>query len=100
MDQRRSELQTLLEGFTDNVYFQPPQNVQMIYPCIVYRRDNEVKHFADDKPYNIRTRYMITIIDPDPDSDIPKKVRELPLSTFNRFYVADNLNHDVYTVFF
>jgi len=43
---------------------------------------------------------MVTVIDQDPDSEIPDKVAEMPMSLFNRFYTADNLNHDVYNVFF
>jgi hypothetical protein len=43
---------------------------------------------------------MITVIDPDPDSEIPSKVAALPMSLFNRFYTADDLNHDVYNVYF
>lgn len=99
MDPSRSKLQTLLKTFVDNVYFQPPQNHQIQYPCIIYKRDNADTKFADDKPYDIRTRYMVTVIDIDPDSEIPKKVASLPMSSFNRFYVVDNLNHDVYSVF-
>lgn len=95
----RSQFQQLLKTFVDNVYFQPPQNHQIQYPCIIYKRDNADTKFADDKPYDIRTRYMVTVIDTDPDSDIPKQVALLPMSSFNRFYVVDNLNHDVYSVF-
>jgi len=43
---------------------------------------------------------MITVIDQDPDSIIPDKVAAMPLSLFNRFYTVDNLNHDVYNVYF
>jgi hypothetical protein len=43
---------------------------------------------------------MVMIIDRDPDSDIPAKVAEMPLTLFNRFFTADNLNHDVYNVYF
>jgi hypothetical protein len=43
---------------------------------------------------------MITIIDANPDSDIPAKVGNLPLCKFNRHYTADNLNHDVYNVYY
>ena len=99
MDQRLL-LHQLLETFVENVYFQPPNNIQLAYPCIIYRRDSAVAQFADDKPYNRHTRYAITIIDPNPDSEIPDKVAELPMSSFNRFYTADNLNHDVYSVYF
>lgn len=99
MGQSRLDFQTLLETFVDNVYFQPPINIRLTYPCIIYKRDNANVKFADDKPYDIRTRYMVTVIDLNPDSEIPKKVASLPMSTFNRFYITDDLNHDVYSVF-
>ena len=96
----RLELQQLLETFTDHVYFQPPENIQLEYPCIIYKRDYAATRFADDNPYTHIKRYMVTVIDRDPDSLIPDKVAQLPMSVFNRFYTADNLNHDVYNVFF
>lgn len=96
----RLQLHQLLETFTENVYFQPPTNVQLKYPCIIYKRDFADTKFADDQPYSFMLRYMVTVIDPDPDSDIPAKVASLPRSLFNRFYTADNLNHDVFNVFY
>jgi hypothetical protein len=96
----RLQLHQLLETIVDNVYFQPPTNVKLVYPCIIYKRDFARTEFADDKPYNFVLRYMIMVIDPNPDSEIPKKVAELPMCVFNRFYTADNLNHDVYSVYF
>lgn len=96
----RLQLHQLLETFTEHVYFQPPTNVKLQYPCIIYKRDFAHTKFADDKPYDHIPRYMITVIDPNPDSDIPKKVAAMPMSLFNRFYTADNLNHDVYSVYF
>jgi hypothetical protein len=97
---RRLQLHQLLETFTENVYFQPPTNIQLKYPCIIYKRDFADTKFADDKPYSRKVRYMVMIIDRDPDSDIPAKVAEMPLTLFNRFFTADNLNHDVYNVYF
>jgi len=97
---QRLELQALLLTMVPNVYFQPPPTVMMKYPCIVYKRDYNNTEFADDKPYKHRKRYMVTVIDQSPDSDIPDKVRELPLCLFDRFYTADNLNHDVFKLFF
>ena len=96
----RLQLHQLLETFADHVYFQPPTNIQLQYPCIIYKRDFAETKFADDKPYSHTLRYMITIIDPNPDSEIPSKVAAMRMSLFNRFFVADNLNHDVYSVYF
>lgn len=99
---QRSELQDILKTIlqSDEVYFQPPPSVRMNYPCIVYKRDFELIRYADDKPYWHKKRYQVTVIDRDPDSVIPNKVAELPLCSFDRFYTADNLNHDVFKLFF
>jgi hypothetical protein len=99
---KRLDLQALLVNISgiDNVYFQPPPTVQMKYPCIVYHRDYEQFNHADDIPYMRRRRYMVTVIDKNPDSAILDKISELPLCAYDRFYTVDNLNHDVYKLFF
>lgn len=99
---RRLKLQTLLETLlgTRNVYFQPPENIKMKYPAIVYQRDNNWSEFASNLPYAHKKRYQVTVIDTNPDSSIPDKVRRLPLASFSRHFVADNLNHDVYNLYF
>lgn len=72
----------------------------MSYPAIVYQRDYAVSEFAGNLPYRHTKRYQVTVIDQDPDSGIPDHIAALPMSTFSRFYVADQLNHDVYSVYF
>jgi len=72
----------------------------MKYPCIVYKRDDEDVIYADNKRYRAKTRYKVTVIDEDPDSDIPDKVAELPLCAFDRNFSTENLNHDVYNLYF
>jgi len=98
----RRDLQDVLVELlgSDNVYFQPPPSIGMKYPCVVYQRDFTNTLFADNKPYKNRKRYQVTIIDPDPDGDTADKVAELPMCLFARFFTSDNLNHDVYNLFF
>lgn len=98
----RLELQSILTAIlgSNEVYFQPPPNVKMNYPCIVYSRDYQSTRFADDKPYKRNKRYLVTVIDRNIDSDIPDKVGELPLCVFDRFYADKDLNHDVFKLFF
>jgi hypothetical protein len=98
----RLELHAILVNIlgSNNVYFQPPASIQLQYPCIVYKRDNGVTLHADDKPYMLSTRYQITVIDRNPDSEIPAAIGALPMCIFDRFYTADNLNHDVYKLYF
>lgn len=96
----RLELQALLLGFCPNVYHQaPPQNL-MQYPCILYFRDDEDVEHADNLQYRWRQRYQVTVIDQDPDSPLRAQVRSLPFCSFDRHYKADQLNHDVYQLFF
>ena len=98
----RLELQLLLEEIlgSRNVYFQPPYNLQLQYPCIIYDRDNADSKFADNKLYSYTTRYKVTVIDLDPDSPLPIQIANIPLCLYDRFYTSDNLNHDVFTLFF
>lgn len=97
---QRLDLQTLLEELTDNVYFQPPTNLVMSYPCIMYQRDGSSTRFADNKAYSHAKRYQVTVIDRDPDSILPDKVEEQAFCQFDRFFTADQLNHWVFTLFF
>lgn len=96
----RLELQTLFESFTEHVYFQPPTNVKLQYPCIMYERDSAKSEFADNVKYQYTKRYTVTVIDRNPDSALPDKVAALPWCTTNRFYTVDGLNHDVFQLFF
>lgn len=99
MDQRL-DLHQRLVSITPKVYFQPPTNVLLQYPCIIYKRDSARTLFADNSPYRRKKRYQIIVIDQDPDSEIPDKIAALPMCIFDRFYTADNLNHDVFNLFF
>jgi len=98
----RLDLHTLLKetAGTNNVYFQPPETLKMLYPCIVYKRDFAKTIFAENLPYKYDKRYMVIVIDLNPDSDIPDKISALPMCIFDRHYTADKLNHDVFKLFF
>ena len=101
MGQRLDLHALLVEALGSNrVYFQPPPSVNLQYPCIVYVRDYAQTEFANDKPYKNTTRYQVTYMDKNPDSDVPKKIAELPRCLYDRFYALNNLNHDVFKIFF
>lgn len=98
----RLQLQALLEDLLDstNVYFQPPSSVKMDYPAIVYMLDGADTRFADNAPYRSILQYQVTVIDRDPDTGIPKKVLALPQCVLSNTFVADNLNHYVFSLYF
>ena len=102
MPRPRTELQTLLENTlgSRNVYFQPPESFKLKYPCIIYSLNDLGKIFADNIGYMDQTSYSLTVVDRNPDSDIPKRISDLPMCRFNRFYTADSLNHFTFTIYF
>ncbi len=72
----------------------------MKYPAIVYGVDNIVNHHANDGVYFSTCKYVVTVIDKNPDSEIVSRVSQMRSCRFNRHYEKDNLNHDVFTLFF
>lgn len=98
----RLKLHTLLEKLlgSKNVYFQPPPSVSMKYPAIVYSTNDIVNNHADNSVYSQTTAYDVTIIDKNPDSEYVKKISKLPMCVFERHYAANNLNHDVFILYF
>lgn len=99
---RREELHEILcEALgSRNVYFQPPESVKMKYPAIVYSRDDIDNSFANNSVYMQSLAYSVTVIDSDPDSEIVDKVSKLPRCQYDRHYKSDNLNHDVFTIYY
>lgn len=98
----RLNLQAALETLlgSRNVYYQPPESVKMTYPAIVYSRKRIDNRFANDNVYAQYHSYELVVIDPNPDSQIVEKVSKLPTCTFDRHYVSNNLNHDVFRLYY
>lgn len=96
----RQQFDAILKAICPHVYFQPPANVQMEYPAIVYRRDPADTKHADNKPYNVTKQYEVTLITRDPDDTIWGPLSALPTARHDRFFVADNLNHDVFNIYY
>lgn len=102
---KRLELDALLRKVmkdvsgVENVYFQPPENLLLKYPAIVYSRSDIRNRPADDMVYSQFTFYDLTVIDKNPDSLLVYAVASLPRCKFGRHYKSDNLNHDTFMIF-
>ena len=82
------------------VYFQPPEDLKMNYPCIVYERHGMNDTFADNDIYLKPCQYRITVIDDDPDSEIVDKISKFHNAKFIRHFVSANLNHDIFDIYY
>lgn len=83
-----------------NAYFQPPESIKINYDAIVYSRSSIENAHADNMIYKQDHAYTVVAIYEDPDSDLPLKISRLPRCRFDRHYVSDNLNHDVFTLYY
>ena len=103
MARPRVELQQILENIlgSRNVYFQPPENLKLKYPCIIYELTGVESVDADNTSYLNYKRYTVTCISGDPDTVIPDIILEsIKHSSFDRRFVTDNLYHDALTIYF
>lgn len=99
---KRLELHNKLVELFDNdhVYYQPPENLKMEYPCIRYSKSDITSRHADNINYVNKTSYEIVVIDKHPDNAVIEKILELPLSSYDRHYISDNINHDVIRIYY
>lgn len=100
---RRSDLGKKLEAVVgcDRVYFQPPPSIKLNYPCIVYSQSNGKTTFAENMPYTFTKKYMVTLIDRNPDSTFVRQIAmSFPMCVMDRSYTADGLHHYVFTIFY
>ena len=99
---RRLILQNELEELMGNrhVYYDPPENLKMEYPAIIYSKSKIDSRHANDKIYKKMTRYELIVISRKPDSPMIDDLLELPYCSYDRHYVSDNLHHDVLTLYY
>ena len=97
----RLELQEKLVELlgSKSVYYQPPESVKMEYPAIRYSKSRIDVKRADNSIYSKNIRYELIVIDRKPDNPVIDKLLELPYCSYDRWYKADNLNHDVLTIY-
>lgn len=97
-------------GSDVRLYYQPPTNIsrqpgeegliQFKYPAVLYSLSDVDIDSADNSNYIVKKGYTITAVTDDPDSDIPDMLLKIPGIRFDRQYVADDLYHDVYNLYF
>ena len=101
MATRRDELDALLRntvGTGKEVYFQPPENFRLSYPCLTYEMTGIHSQHADNQPYTLFLRWELTYITRDPDDPVIFALAALPQCSMGRPFTSDNLYHYPYTI--
>ena len=99
-----SDLQQLLQSVVGEgckVYYQPPENLKLKYPCIVFNRSRATINHADNYPYRITKRYDITLITIGADNDeYLDKLLELPMCNYDRENIVNGLVHEYLDMYY
>lgn len=83
-----------------HVYFNAPSEPGMRYPAIRYKLKLINNSYANNSIFTQQKAYDLTLIDENPDSEYLDKILQLPYCRFDRHYVADNLNHWTFTLYY
>lgn len=88
------QLRTLNSNPQVNIYFQPPTNIKLSYPAIVYRSTGTTNLYGDGLIYLKYYEFEIVVITSDPESQIPYDLLDgLEYATITSQYQSDNLYH-------
>lgn len=103
--ENRLKLHTVLCDIlgSDKCYYEPPSTIRLEYPCFIYNKEKGKILHADNIRYLYKERYSLTIIDTNPDSELPGKLFSSNISYLEEDrspYVADGLYHFSYTLYF
>lgn len=85
---------------SNNVYYQPPESLQMQYPAIVYFLAKIDNVHANNDVYHQKKPYQVILIDENPDSDFIEPLSRFPYSSMGKPYQSDNLNHFPFTIYY
>lgn len=86
---------------TRNVYYQPPESIRMIYPCILYKPTVLNIKKADNKVYSMVSGYSLTYITKEADDVLYHElINKFEMCSFDRYYRADGLHHYTLQLFY
>lgn len=81
------------------IYYQPPTNLTLSYPCIVYTLSDLDPTFANNSPYSIKSVFTITLMRhlTDRSGLYVKNMLKIPYTRFITGFTSDNIVHNQFT---
>ena len=97
----RAQLHNELLTLAPKAYYHPPTSIKMAYPCFVYDLSKVSTIYADDRSYHNFPAYSLTYISQTlADSKVFEVLDHFQYCRFDRHYVADNLHHYTFELFY
>lgn len=82
-----------------NCYYNPPEDLKMKYPCIIYKKVQSSRKHADDLNYLLFPGYQIIYITRNPDDELIYQIENFGYCQFDRQYASEGIHHFVYTLY-
>lgn len=85
------------------VYYNPSTSIRLQYDCFIFSRNNTSTSRADNKAYRKTPRWTITYVcrdGRDTDILIDKMLETFKWCTHETCYKANNLEHNVFNLYF
>lgn len=101
IETKRIELHNKLLSSTTilNVYFQPPENIKIVYPCIIYERQLFKPRYADDTMYSNNVCYKVILVDSKPNNENLNNLLIIKNSKYVNHYYKNSLHYDVFSIY-
>jgi hypothetical protein len=84
------------------IYYRPPGNILLEYPCIVYERKSLEPSFANTAPYVVGTGFQVSFLSKLPEYFNVEAIYNLtgqgPVITSSDSYENDDIVHDVFNI--
>lgn len=95
------DLLRLLQKAVDHnrVYFQPPENLKIGYPAVIFHLSKVKLDHADDVPYKGAREYSVVLISKEPEPEVIDEILKIPYTTLDTTYISDGMNHFVFTTY-
>lgn len=100
---KRIELQYKLEEIlgSNKVYYRPPENIKLSYPCIIYHLRNGDIEYANNKTYVFKRSYDLQLIHKTADTDlIEALLGAFSYIRFENSFIVDNLIHENFILYY
>lgn len=82
-----------------NVYYQPPADLKMKYPCVRYQPANIDIKEADNHGYITTRAYDVLYISKTQDENVALQLARFPRSRHDRSYKQSGLYHESFTIY-
>lgn len=97
----RIDLHNELLGFSNNVYYQPPENIKIKYPCIIYNKKIPDVKKADNKTYMLTNRYEITYVTKDVENTVCDDIlNHFEMISPVNYFVTEGLYHYIFNLYY